>query len=852
MRHEIYNHLLSNIPPPENIPSFNKGGKLIICLIEYRIMPEIDWVINAALRVYRPCDIGFSIVYGKKNASYIEERYSKWENIILVNTGNENLDRGSYSGLLKMYNFYKPYENWSHILIYQTDALLIQKINNVYFQYDYVGAPWKLDNQCAKYNAGNGGFSLRNIKNSMRVCESTKDILHENMHRGNEDIFFCGQDSFNYIPVNTDLHLKFSIERVKCERPIGCHQIMRCWEMNNNEYMDFIIFAWERLVYKIPLKEEEVIEDSEIYKKYIGLFLDKNIKQNKPATNIPPIPPMPTNFNNPNTIITRNGSNLKQNDIQPLNGEEKNIKEMLNVMQNAGSFHALYLNEVRNKWSITCDYDYEILFCSKPDPSTCVERHSIERKHESAVHKLEKGCMYKEDDNYGYLIFYPGFPDGGKSYCDIHAPWGNHFNKNKNLPKDGAIILKAPKKLTPEQEKVLEKEKEEKRKLIEEEKQKKLEKLGFDKLDKRVLVYYLFSGVGFYNQLFSLENAIYLAAISNRHLYLNIKHPLVACGRPDKSLGPITNYITDEYKQFLPNGLTIFTPDNSFDIDNNALEMPSKSSSVVVVDNDMDTPENQNDINEFLHWRIKQNGKEFFKLLNGEDKVVTYNKSNASRFFTNYYTTVDNYKLMSKIAFALSKNHPIIESVFQDIKKSLPEKYISFHFRFGDWHKSVQQISTSSDTVKNNIFNWLEKNNTDNKPLYLMVDRKDHPVLEEMKSKWQIFFTDELIKENHVQEIKKDFPTTHMVEFLIQKKICENSSDFIGSQGSTVSVHIQYMNYINNKDFNKYFYTKSTAFNNETLSFNVNPNKKYTWSKKNYMGGHPMSWSMFFEDNIYK
>ena len=99
-------------------------------------MPEIEWVINAALRVYKPCDIGFSIVYGKKNASYIEERYSKWQNIILVNTGNENLDRGSYSGLLKMYNFYKPYENWSHILIYQTDALLIQKINDVYFQYN--------------------------------------------------------------------------------------------------------------------------------------------------------------------------------------------------------------------------------------------------------------------------------------------------------------------------------------------------------------------------------------------------------------------------------------------------------------------------------------------------------------------------------------------------------------------------------------------------------------------------------------------------------------------------------------------------------------------------------------------
>ena len=107
----LNNHLLKNIPSPENIPCFNKGGKLIICLIEYRIMPEIDWVINAVLRVYKSSEIGFSIVYGTKNASYIEERYSKWENIILVNTGHENQDRGSYSGLLKMHSFYKPYNS---------------------------------------------------------------------------------------------------------------------------------------------------------------------------------------------------------------------------------------------------------------------------------------------------------------------------------------------------------------------------------------------------------------------------------------------------------------------------------------------------------------------------------------------------------------------------------------------------------------------------------------------------------------------------------------------------------------------------------------------------------------------
>lgn len=860
MRNEIYNHLLSRIPSPENVPCFNTSGKLIICLVEYRIMPEVEWVINAALRVYKPCDIGFSIVYGKKNAQFIEERYSDWKNIILINTGHENLDRGTYSGLLKMHNFYKPYENWSHVLIYQTDALLIQKMNDVYFQYDYVGAPWKPDNQCAKYNAGNGGFSLRNVKSCLRVCEPSKDIPHDKMHRGNEDIFFCEQDSFKYIPVNTDLHYKFSIERVKFKRPLGCHQINRCWEMNNTEYMDFIMFASERLIYNVPLTTEEIIEDSELFKSFHGKFLDnKNLQKlpdaPRPNTQISVSPPpIQNNQNNQNNIVmTKQGPTLKENIIKPLDGETKTVKEMLNVMQKMGSFSALYLNEIRNKWSINCDCDYEIMFCKGPDPSTCVESHTIDKKCQAALHKLEKGCMYKEDDTYGYLIFYPGFPDGGKSFSDIHAPWGTNFNKNRALPKNGAIILKSHKHLTPEQMKQIEAEKEQKKKEVENQKLMKLESCGLNNIKENILFYDLFTGVGYYNQLFSLEHAIYLANISKRHLFLNMKHPLVACGRPDSTLGPITNYITDEYKQYLPYGLTILEPSKNIDIDVNELTIPSKISSVVIVDEELDTKENADDIKEFLHWRIKQNGKDFYGILNNaNNKVVSFKRSNASRCFSNYYTTQDNYKIMSNIALALSKYHPLVEEVYKEIYPTLHEKYISLHFRFGDWHKSASAISNGTEQLEENISKWLEKHNTEKLPLYLMVDRKDHPVIETLKNNYTVVLIDELIKNNHTEKFKTTFKNTTIIEFLLQKKICENAVDFIGSQGSTVSVHIQYMNYIQNKDYHKYGLVKSTAFNNETLSYNINNNKTYSWCKKNYMGGHPVSWSMFFEDNISK
>ena len=42
MRIPSYTNVLKRIPKPEKTPVFNKGGKLIICLVEYRIMDEFS------------------------------------------------------------------------------------------------------------------------------------------------------------------------------------------------------------------------------------------------------------------------------------------------------------------------------------------------------------------------------------------------------------------------------------------------------------------------------------------------------------------------------------------------------------------------------------------------------------------------------------------------------------------------------------------------------------------------------------------------------------------------------------------------------------------------------------------
>ena len=68
-------------------------------------------------------------------------------------------------------------------------------------------------------------------------------------------------------------------------------------------------------------------------------------------------------------------------------------------------------------------------------------------------------------------------------------------------------------------------------------------KLNIDeKSNVKTLIYELFSGVGFCNQLFSLETTIYLANISNRKLILLIKNPLCHCGHASWDYGYLLNF----------------------------------------------------------------------------------------------------------------------------------------------------------------------------------------------------------------------------------------------------------------------------------------------------------------------
>jgi len=83
----------------------------------------------------------------------------------------------TYSALLLSREFYEAFSNYSFILIYQLDALVLsdQLMEWCEAGWDYIGAPWIRSADADFVDAptvGNGGFSLRKVESFLRVINS--------------------------------------------------------------------------------------------------------------------------------------------------------------------------------------------------------------------------------------------------------------------------------------------------------------------------------------------------------------------------------------------------------------------------------------------------------------------------------------------------------------------------------------------------------------------------------------------------------------------------------------------------------------------------------------------------------
>lgn len=173
-----------------------------------------------------------------------EAFYRRWlgENAVLITDNNFVLAKQGfsleyYNAILKDVRFWEQLEGFHRVLFVQDDGFIVRPgLEDMFMEYDYVGAPWAKDMPYNSYLVaspegalvGNGGLSLRNPKKMKEICElEPTNVLHfDGLQVEPEDVFFakaCVRRGFK-VPTYDEAQ-RFSTEEVMCKSSFGFHKL---------------------------------------------------------------------------------------------------------------------------------------------------------------------------------------------------------------------------------------------------------------------------------------------------------------------------------------------------------------------------------------------------------------------------------------------------------------------------------------------------------------------------------------------------------------------------------------------------------------------------------------------------
>jgi len=176
-------------------------------IIETRVLPDLAKIINDHLK-YIPEDWGLTVFCSKENVTLLGN-LSRDATIFYLDA---HFPTSEYNKLLKSVEFWDKLK-YEHVLIFQTDSMLLREGIEEFLEWDYVGAPWKL-----QYHGGNGGLSLRKVAVMKEICEKAT------FSKRNEDTLICNymkEHEYNLAP--REVCEKFSVEAIFKLGTLGYH-----------------------------------------------------------------------------------------------------------------------------------------------------------------------------------------------------------------------------------------------------------------------------------------------------------------------------------------------------------------------------------------------------------------------------------------------------------------------------------------------------------------------------------------------------------------------------------------------------------------------------------------------------
>jgi hypothetical protein len=185
----------------------------VAAIIEPRNHCDLEYVIRNANH-YLGSKFKLILLHGTKNVAMALFLQSILSGLYLKQLDYDNLCGTEYNQILTSYQFWEYFPTGSKVVIFQTDSIILRPGIEQFFEYDYVGAPWR------DGLVGNGGFSLRDRNCMMRIIQQ---FPFESL---NEDGWFA-----SHVPLvqgklpSTAIAYEFANETTSSLNPLGVHNI---------------------------------------------------------------------------------------------------------------------------------------------------------------------------------------------------------------------------------------------------------------------------------------------------------------------------------------------------------------------------------------------------------------------------------------------------------------------------------------------------------------------------------------------------------------------------------------------------------------------------------------------------
>ena len=237
-------------PKKENT-KWAKKATLCVMFSEFRPIDTIKQNLWNLANIYGGGDTALVIIYSGENKDIIMETTKGWENVGYIQMYEKNQTKDVVDYIAVKPAFWEMFLDYEYVLNNTWDSYLFKKIPERFFKYDMVGGPVahyyvnindRFVNICAdectcpmclegehqykakyfatyphkKYYLYNGGFFLRHVKNTIKVCKTRKWSGEP------DDVYFSLSD---LTKPTIEEACEFGVNHIKHPDPVGCHQV---------------------------------------------------------------------------------------------------------------------------------------------------------------------------------------------------------------------------------------------------------------------------------------------------------------------------------------------------------------------------------------------------------------------------------------------------------------------------------------------------------------------------------------------------------------------------------------------------------------------------------------------------